>query len=414
MPTGLNRNAANHARTANAPSPPGHLHSLTPLRGIAALWVVLYHYAFQYFPNIHPERYTHLLQKGYLAVDLFFMLSGFVLTHVYHDAFSRPAQGTRFRGTYWNFLKARIARLYPLHLAVLLLFVATALAFRTVEYAATGTFQPIPLQGAESVGALVANLLMVQGLYASMLSWNYPAWSISLEFMAYLVFPIALPLVWRASGRVQATLALAAFAALGGLAWLTQDNLNQWDGPQTLLRCLPEFLLGTLLYSAYRCGLATSLLSRDATAAGLALAILLLLHLNGPDLLAVPLFALLILAAVANRGRTARMLNIRPLVWLGDVSYSLYLLHGFVEYATTRLLMLGPGIHDRKALPGGWSVALLLAMVAVCLLVAGPAYRRIELAGRRYLRDGLSFARLSPGGARMQSAVQRAAQTPNG
>ena len=367
---------------------PGHLHSLTPLRGIAALWVVLYHYSFQYFPNLHPDSYTHLVQKGYLAVDLFFMLSGFVLTHVYHGTFSRSV-GDK----YWSFLRARIARLYPLHLAVLLLFVATALATRAVEYAATGSFPAIPLKGAESVGALVANLFMLQGLYASMLSWNYPAWSISLEFMAYLVFPFALPWVWRAGGRTQVLLAVAALATLGALAWVTQDNLNQWDGPQALLRCLPEFLLGTLLYSAFRSGLAASVMSSDLTIAGIVLAIVMLLHTGGPDLLAVPLFALLILAAVANRGRAAGMLNVRPLVWLGDVSYSLYLIHGFVEYATTRLLGLGFGIYDRKELPGSWSMALLVAMVATCLMLAGPAYRRIEIGGRRLLRDGPAFGR---------------------
>ncbi|MBK1837373.1 acyltransferase [Azospirillum sp. YIM B02556] len=367
---------------------PGHLHSLTPLRGIAALWVVLYHYSVQYFPNLHPDSYTHLVQKGYLAVDLFFMLSGFVLTHVYHGTFSRSV-GDK----YWSFLRARIARLYPLHLAVLLLFVATALGTRAVEYAATGSFPAIPLKGAESVGALVANLFMLQGLYASMLSWNYPAWSISLEFMAYLVFPFALPWVWRAGGRTQVLLAGAALATLGALAWVTQDNLNQWDGPQALLRCLPEFLLGTLLYSAFRSGLAASVMSSDLTIAGIVLAIVMLLHTGGPDLLAVPLFALLILAAVANRGRAAGMLNVRPLVWLGDVSYSLYLIHGFVEYATTRLLGLGFGIYDRKELPGSWSMALLVAMVTTCLLLAGPAYRRIEIGGRRLLRDGPAFGR---------------------
>ncbi|QCG95597.1 acyltransferase [Azospirillum sp. TSA2s] len=369
---------------------PRHLHSLTPLRGIAALWVVLYHYSFQYFPNLHPDSYTHLVQKGYLAVDLFFMLSGFVLTHVYHDTFSRSV-GDK----YWSFLRARIARLYPLHLAVLLLFVATALAVRTVEYAATGSFPAIPLKGAESIWALVANLFMLQGLYASVLSWNYPAWSISLEFMAYLVFPFALPWVWRSNGRTQALMAAGALATLCLLAWATQDNLNQWDGPQTLLRCLPEFLLGTLLYSAFRSGLAASLLSSDLTMAGIVLAILLLLHSGGPDLLAVPLFALLILAAVANRGRAAGVLNVRPLVWLGDVSYSLYLIHGFVEYATTRVLGLGLGIYDRKALPGGWSMALLVAMVTACLLMTGPAYRRIEVGGRRLLREGPSVGRLT-------------------
>ncbi|WP_194913222.1 acyltransferase [Azospirillum sp. INR13] len=60
------------------------------MRGIAALWVVLYHYSFTHFPNLHPEHSTRLVEKGYLAVDLFFMLSGFVLTHVYHGSFGRP------------------------------------------------------------------------------------------------------------------------------------------------------------------------------------------------------------------------------------------------------------------------------------------------------------------------------------
>ena len=92
------------------------LQSLTPLRGIAALWVVLYHYAVIYFPSLHPQTYTQLLGKGYLAVDLFFILSGFVLAHVYREAFTQEVSGN-----YLKFLFARIARLYPLHLFVLAL-----------------------------------------------------------------------------------------------------------------------------------------------------------------------------------------------------------------------------------------------------------------------------------------------------
>jgi len=103
-------------------SGPEHLASLTPLRGIAALWVVLFHYCW-HFPAVHADRYTGAVYKGYLAVDLFFMLSGFVISHVYHGAFALRVTGRRYR----DFLKARIARIYPLHLTVLLLFVVTAL-----------------------------------------------------------------------------------------------------------------------------------------------------------------------------------------------------------------------------------------------------------------------------------------------
>src|SRR6516164_1868697 len=175
------------------PETSGQLQSLTPLRGIAALWVVLYHYAVLYPPSLHLQHYTDMLEKGYLAVDLFFMLSGFVLAHVYWNAFAADVD-ERYR----KFLFARIARLYPLHLFVLSLFVATEIADRAVHYAETGELELVPLEGAQSFTALVANLFMLQGLKASQLSWNYPAWSISVEFMAYLVFPFALPLIWRA------------------------------------------------------------------------------------------------------------------------------------------------------------------------------------------------------------------------
>src|SRR5260370_2301706 len=103
--------------------PPEQLASLTPLRGIAALWVVIFHFCW-YFPAVHPERYTGAVYKGYLAVDIFFVLSGFVITHVYKEGFARRVTGRRYR----DFLKARVARIYPLHITGLLLFVATATA----------------------------------------------------------------------------------------------------------------------------------------------------------------------------------------------------------------------------------------------------------------------------------------------
>src|ERR1700751_3357252 len=142
------------------------LASLTPLRGIAALWVVLFHFCWR-FPSIHPDRYTGAVYKGYLAVDLFFVLSGFVITHVYKEGFARGLSARRYQ----NFLKARVARLYPLHLAVLLLFLAAAMAERAATYALKGSFEPIPLVGERSLSAFLANLVMLQGLWARQLSW---------------------------------------------------------------------------------------------------------------------------------------------------------------------------------------------------------------------------------------------------
>ena len=172
---------------------PEQLASLTPLRGIAALWVVIFHFCW-YFPAVHPERYTGAVYKGYLAVDMFFVLSGFVITHVYKGGFAHRVTGRCYR----DFLKARVARIYPLHITVLLLFVATATVERAASYALKGSFEPIPLLGERSLGGFFANVVMLQGLWARELSWNDPSWSISLEFLAYLLFPLLFPVLWRA------------------------------------------------------------------------------------------------------------------------------------------------------------------------------------------------------------------------
>jgi peptidoglycan/LPS O-acetylase OafA/YrhL len=171
-------------------SPKEQLPSLTALRGIAALWVVLYHYSVQCFPNLDIRAYTYVVEKGYLAVDMFFMLSGFVMAHVYHQRFAKSVSDN-----YWSFIVARIARIYPLHLLILLLFVATAFASHLMASTLQDSLRDIPLGGSRSLEALIANIFMLQGLKASNLSWNYPAWSISVEFIAYLLFPFALPAI---------------------------------------------------------------------------------------------------------------------------------------------------------------------------------------------------------------------------
>src|ERR1700722_663067 len=129
-------------RPTLAPSAKAQLPSLTSLRGVAALWVVLYHFSVQCLPNLDSTPYTSLIHKGYLAVDMFFLLSGLVMTHVYHRAFlSSVSQNYR------SFIVARIARIYPLHLLVLLLFVATAVALHVSTSRSLGTLADIPLQG---------------------------------------------------------------------------------------------------------------------------------------------------------------------------------------------------------------------------------------------------------------------------
>jgi peptidoglycan/LPS O-acetylase OafA/YrhL len=326
--------------------------------------------------------------KGYLAVDLFFVLSGFVITHVYKEGFARRVTGRRYR----DFLKARIARIYPLHITVLLLFVATATAERAASYALRGSFEPVPLLGERSLGGFFANVVMLQGLWARELSWNDPSWSISLEFLAYLLFPFLFPVLWRAGPAAKAGLGGLLVVALGWLAYRTGDYFNQWNGIYAILRCLPEFLGGMLLYSAYQSGIFASVLANDAALAAVMLPLAALLHLGAPDLAIIPLFPLLILAAVRNAGRFSPLLNSPPLVWLGDISYSLYLLHWFVLFVTTEIGRRLPALDFAK-LPLAPSLALVAVLIAVSLALAALSFRFIEVTGRRWLRQRLDVSR---------------------
>ena len=368
------------------------LPSLTPLRGLAAVWVVIYHYNI-WAPSAHLDAYSPIIGKGYLAVDLFFMISGFVMTHVYHHAFLRDV-----RGNYFRFVGARIARLYPLHVLILLLFLATALSSRTADYVATGDFSPIPLTGARSISAFFANLLMLQGVKASELSWNYPAWSISIEFMAYLLFPLLLPIIWEASPKLKAVLAAVLLGLLSYLMLLTNDYFNQWDGPTTLLRCLPEFTLGMLMYCLYCSGRLHHWMSTDTAALGLLVALFILLQVGNSDFLAVLVFALLILAAVGNEGCVTGLLNAMPLLWLGELSYSLYLAHGLVQFGATRLLN-AEGITDRGTLSQLSSLLLISAMLLIASAIAALTYLTVERIARRRLRRlfGLAKPKMAAG-----------------
>jgi peptidoglycan/LPS O-acetylase OafA/YrhL len=377
------------ATVARPRSEPEHLASLTPLRGIAALWVVLFHYCW-HFPAVHPDRYTGAVYKGYLAVDLFFMLSGFVISHVYHRVFARQVTGRHYR----DFLKARVARIYPLHLTVLLLFVATALAERAAAYAHGGSVGPIPLVGERSLGAFFANLLMLQGIWARELSWNDPAWSISLEFLAYLLFPLLFPSLWRARPGAKAGIAAMLLVVLGWLAYRTGDDFNQWNGLGAIMRCLPEFSIGALLYSAYRSRVLAPVLAADTALLSGILLLCGLLQFAAPDVSIIPLFALLILTAVGNQGRLGQLLNSAPFLWLGNISYSLYLIHWFVLFVATEAMRVRPGTDIAK-LPVNLSLALMIAMLAASLVLATISYRFIEVAGRRWLRERLGVRRPS-------------------
>ena len=146
--------------------------ALDSLRGICACMIVLLH--FETFGHISRSPFV---ENGFLFVDFFFVLSGFVIAASYGD---RLGQGYPIG----KFMLLRLGRVYPLHFVMLAIFVAWELATITIPRPSGR----LPFSDGFSVGMIFANLALVQTFVGNPTSWNGPAWSIAVEVWTYLVF----------------------------------------------------------------------------------------------------------------------------------------------------------------------------------------------------------------------------------
>ncbi len=357
--------------------------SLTGLRGLAAFFVVLYH--FTRFDNVvvgPALSGSQFLSHGYLSVDLFFVLSGFIMALTYYDMFSDVdgLGGQRTRAAIPIFLGHRIARIYPLYIVMTLIMAA-------IHYAPFTHSDPIP--GINTV--LVANLFLVQSwdMARSMVS---PAWSISTEWAAYLLFPLLLAVYVSGSRRLAWAAGLLAAAVCLWIATTTQYGtphtersglLDFWRPTSLapLLRCLVEFCFGLLTFRFYRTA-STAWMNRFAAISPLVLAGMVGACLwPDTDLVWLALVPLLILGLAQDRGMVAGVLAWRPVHGLGVLSYSIYLVHPML---TKAVKVAGEALEARDV-PYAPAIAVTVgcALVVVC---AYAAYRIVERPGRRMLR----------------------------
>lgn len=297
----------------------GQLVTLTGLRGIAALAVLFYHIRGG-MADYLPAWIITLLGQGYLAVDLFFLLSGFVLWWSFGSAF-RDQGGKAIL----PFLVRRIARIFPLHFAIMLAMVTFVTTMLLIGH---GDPEQFPL------AELPAHFLLVQNWgFTREFAWNDPAWSISVEWAAYLLLALAGVSVARLpTGRWLFPLAAIIIAAALGLVFavLGLTSIGN-DSPATgLLRCLAEFAIGVLLCQWWQ-AMGEQPLRNCATAAviGGVGALLITTGISQPA--GIPL----VMAAVVILALEASLLKRPPLAgsvaqWLGTISYSLYLSHFFL------------------------------------------------------------------------------------
>lgn len=352
---------------------------LTVLRGLAAAYVVLYHFSSGGGPWI--------IRHGYLAVDLFFMLSGFVLAYVYWDEFSSErANVAKATKDFWI---RRIARVYPLHTALILLLLGNA---------AIGAHTGARADHAPYVFA--ANLLLIQ-TPTQQPAYIGAAWSTSVEVVAYALFPLFL-LIGR--HRRGLSFAAALLLMLAVAIWLiTQSPAGTLDVPapalQAIARGLSEFVVGMFAYAfVYKRIEHAGVPDTGVVAVIVAIAIALMLPTS--DIAVIALFPLLIVAAAANRGRAAAILSIGALTWLGTISYSIYLLHQPLlnSYKRLRDLVWPGGVGN------GVAMAMADVAVIVVLLVAAMAtYLTIERPARQLIVKWLATETPGPLAVRKQA-----------
>ncbi|WP_198038265.1 acyltransferase family protein [Skermanella stibiiresistens] len=371
-------------------------HTLDSWRGVCAILVALMH-----FPFLGHQYMLPFVRDSYLFVDFFFVLSGFVITHAYGGKLGDWRSAGRF-------MVRRIGRVWPLHIFALSLFVALELA-KYLLAGHLGGAQHAPFTGATSIETLFTNIFLIHatGIHDVPASWNGPSWSISAEFIVYGLF--ALVTIAFGSRRAVVLVVLSAVCA-AVLLTLSPKYMNA-AMDFGLARCVFGFTVGHLVYLLHQ---------RQARQSGgvpkygswIEAACLTLVGLfiakvgQTPLSVTAPLlFGVVVHVFASGDGIFTGLLSTRPFRLLGELSFSIYMMHGFLIEMLLKLagaLEKTTGWPVKVTLPdesvvvsagGLWATdTFILPYLAAVVIVSWFTYRLIELPGQR-LFNNLRIAR---------------------
>jgi peptidoglycan/LPS O-acetylase OafA/YrhL len=289
-------------------------------------------------------------------------------------------------GSLYNFFVHRIARIYPLHVFVLFaLIVFEGLRWLAIQNGVDVGIGGQPFQYTTHPKYIISNLLLIQAWGVQHInSWNVPAWSISAEFACYLVFPVFVryKLIER-----KATALLLGLLAVAGLI-LIQSRRRDFDVTHDLgaIRALSSFTLGCMLYQ-YRPALLKSLafIPPALLQGGVIICVLTAYKVNALPLIYIPLWLLLIASFTYENTWVARALSWGPLVQLGEMSYSLYMVHVLVLVNIIAAKTATPDLFNAFI---AWPPFLILfAILGSTYLISIFTYRYIEKPGRTFVRN---------------------------
>jgi peptidoglycan/LPS O-acetylase OafA/YrhL len=361
--------------------------SLTSLRFFAALAVFFVHV------NLFPE--------GYLGVTFFFILSGFILAYNYAEIFTAPDR-KKIQGFYWN----RFARIYPLHLLTFL--ISIPLVYAELKAGKTWLLEYYPSQPNAPFVDAIANLTLLQSfspfrrVYAA---YNEVSWSISAEFFFYALFPLIIVL-WSKLRLNHQWQWLAALLTIWVTATLVEfifrdAAFNHWLLYISPPARLADFLLGIILCSSFKKLQSSSrvrslsghyyVLLEVATILALLLALYFApyFHLSFRyDMYYAPFMSLIIIVFALQKGVLSKLLAHPNLVWLGEISFSFYMLHQLILRGFNLFLI------NQNFFNGSINILFLdlstwttLFILLCTLLLSYGCWRYCEIPARRTIKS---------------------------
>ena len=351
--------------TASPGAPATKIHALTSLRFFAAFWVVGFH-SFNWY-RVPGTLFDNALNLGAASVSFFFFLSGYILSVVYlrnRDSIVRS-----------KFYIARFARIYPLFLATLLVDVPFLFTERIHKYGLIHAIEKTSV-------TLLGNLLMLQAWILNLRGLDNPNWSLSVETVFYIIFPLVGFWLWRRTRNQTLILGILLWAASQAIVLLATRHLFFDIVIFFPLFHIPTFLLGCLfarLHLTRSPGPNASSQRKTFLLASLYLVIFLAIiaacyrfipetmFLDG---LLVPAYCALIAIFSLNDLWPARLVSHPWLIILGEASYGLYLIHV-------------PVLHLWEALHLNEHILLYPLYLIVCIALSVLSFFFFEAPARR-------------------------------
>lgn len=356
---------------------------LTSLRFFAAMVVVVLHIKDEFGPAFNLNDISLMFDAGGIGVDFFFLLSAFILSHVHRTDFVDSPWPL-----YKRFLLLRLARIYPVHLVTLLLWLV---AFGLIPLIAGGLITAQDgLAQKHTPGSFLSNLLLLHAWgFHDIETWNHPSWSISSEWFAYLLFPFMIAIWYRiADWRMRVALAILAYGGASMLYYAEGAYGLLLTVHYGNLRIFFLFVIGVGLYDLYAClrDRQWRIPAADAWAWSSIVVLLALMHVDASMAVLVPVLVVMLLAAVDARASFLRVFSWAPLVYLGEVSYAIYMIHALVEKVWEFIYRkwLGDGFFTFET-----GLVGLLAVMVACVVAGIVLHHVVERPARRYLRRRL-------------------------